>query len=76
MASFSTKAARILFPIEHMLQNPFNQHVQKMRKTIYIHAPFQYTHHQQPYDLRAEAAAAKSLAIISLPSMLNRTCEG
>jgi hypothetical protein len=27
MGSFSTKAARILFAKEDMLQNPFNQHV-------------------------------------------------
>jgi hypothetical protein len=38
-----------------------------MKKTMYTHAPFQFTHHQQPYDLHGDAAAAaKSIAIISL----------
>jgi hypothetical protein len=38
-----------------------------MKKTMYTHAPFQFTHHQQPYDLHVDAAAAaKSIAIISL----------
>jgi hypothetical protein len=39
-----------------------------MKKTMYTHAPFQFTH-QQPYDLHGDAAAAKSIAILSCQAL-------